>query len=377
MKLTINLKLLPNEEQASDLLATLQRANAACDYAAAVAWNERVFGQFALHKIIYRDIKSRFGLSAQMAVRAIAKVADAYKLDRRTQRTFRPRGAISYDERILSFKPGDNISIWTLNGRQAISFICGDYQRRFLPHRKGEVDLLYVHGVFYLSVVCEVAEPTESETSDFLGIDLGIVNIATDSDGTAYSGEKVERNRRIFAHRRRNLQRKGTKAARRKLRTIKGKQSRFQKDINHCISKAIVQTAQRTCSGIALEDLGGIRDRVTARRRQRARLSNWSFEQLRSFVEYKARLAGVPVALVDPRNTSRTCPVCGCIDKANRRTQSRFSCVSCQFSGLADHVAARNISFRARAAVNQPMVSPLSRRVARAGTSSLALAASN
>jgi IS605 OrfB family transposase len=113
-----------------------------------------------------------------------------------------------------------------------------------------------------------------------------------------------------------------------------------------------VATAQRTGRGIALEDLTGIRDRVTARRRQRARLHNWLFFQLRSFIEYEARLAVVPVVLVDPRNTSRTCPVCRCIDKRNRPTQARFSCISCGFAAPADVVAARNI--RARAAVNQP-----------------------
>lgn len=126
--------------------------------------------------------------------------------------------------------------------------------------------------------------------------------------------------------------------------------------------KAIVQTAERTSRGIALEDLNGIRARVTARRRQRARLANWPFRQLRSFVAYKARLAGVPVVYVDPRNTSRTCPECGCIDKANRPNQATFSCVSCGYSAAADHNAARMI--RARAAVRQPMVASNSTAVA-------------
>lgn len=354
MKLTVNLKLQPSAEQWALLLQTLERANAACNYISEQAWSNNVFAQFKLQKLVYRDIKERFGLSAQMVVRCVAKVADAYKLDRKAKRTFRPHGSIAYDDRILRFKPGDLVSLWTLGGRQVIPFLCGSYQRKLLPNRKGEVDLLYVRGIFYLSVVCDIAEPTESEATDFLGIDLGIVNIATDSEGTIYSGAKVEEKRRIFAHRRRNLQRKGTRAARRKLRTLKGKQARFQKDTNHVISKAIVQTAKRTGCGIALEDLKGIRDRVTAKRRQRARLANWSFFQLRSFVSYKARLAGVSVVLVDPRNTSRTCIQCGSIDKANRPNQATFLCVSCGFLGHADTCAAGVI--RARAAVMRPMV---------------------
>lgn len=354
MKLTINLKLMPTIEQADLLRQTLERANAAANYASNVAWNSQVFHQFALQKIVYAALKADFALSAQMAVRCVAKVADAYKLDRKSRRQFRPLGSIAYDDRILSFKTGDNVSIWTLGGRQVIPFACGDYQRRFLPFRKGEVDLICHNRIFYLNIVCEVDEPPACDTTDFLGVDLGVVNIASDSDGNMYSGTKVEENRRIFAHRRRNLQRRGTRAARRKLRQLSGKQARFQRNENHRISKQIVAEAQRTERGIALEDLKGIRERVTARRRQRARLANWSFYQLKSFVAYKARLAGVPVVLVDPRNTSRTCPVCGCIDKANRPSQAVFSCVSCGYSGNADTIAARNI--RARAVVMRPMV---------------------
>ena len=106
--------------------------------------------------------------------------------------------------------------------------------------------------------------------------------------------------------------------------------------------------------GIALEKLKGIRQRVTVRRSQRDNLHSWSFFQLKSFIAYKARLAGVPLIQVDPRNTSRTCPVYGCVDKRNRPNQSTFLCVSCEFSGLADHIAAINIG--SRAAVNRSNV---------------------
>ena len=353
MKLVVNLKLQPTPDQHAALLATLVKANAACNHVSAVAWERRVFGQYALHRLLYYDVKEMFGLTAQVAVRCIAKVADAYKADKRVQRRFRSHGSIAYDDRILRFKPGDSVSIWTVAGRQAIPFVCGDHQRRLLPFRKGQTDLLYVRGVFYLSAVCEVDEPEMMEASDVLGVDLGIVNLAVDSDGTVYSGEAVEQQRRIHAHRRRNLQRKRTHAAHRKLRRIAGQQRRFQAHTNHVISKTIVQSAQRTGRGLALEDLTGIRGRVTARRRQRARLGNWAFSQLRQFITYKARLAGVPVFPVDPRNTSRTCPGCGSVEKANRVSQAQFLCQSCGLAGLADYIAARNI--RARAVVDQPM----------------------
>jgi IS605 OrfB family transposase len=192
------------------------------------------------------------------------------------------------------------------------------------------------------------------ETHDALGVDLGITSIAVDSDGQVHSSQAVNAVRHRHRRLRTKLQRKRTKAARRRLRRLAGKEARFAKDTNHRISQQLVAKAQGTKRAIALEDLQGIRTRVTARRSQRATLHSWSFAQLRAFVEYKARRAGVPVVLVDPRNTSRTCPRCGCVDAHNRPSQQQFSCVACGFAGLADHVAAENIR---RAAVNPPYVS--------------------
>jgi IS605 OrfB family transposase len=204
-------------------------------------------------------------------------------------------------------------------------------------------------GKFVLYQVYERPEGDVQEANDWLGCDLGIVNILADSDGKNDPGAEIDELRRKYAHRLRNLQRKGTRAAKRKLRTLKGKQARFQRDFNHQLSKRDVAKALDTQRGIALENLKGIRQRITVRKPQRARHANWSFAQLRQMIEYKAALAGVPVKWVDPRNTSRTCPECGHVSKANRPTRANFKCVSCGFaakcsqSGPADTVAAQNI----------------------------------
>jgi putative transposase len=356
MILTAKIKLRPTQEQCGMLLKTLETANAACNYASQQAWETETFKQFPLHRLVYGRLRERFGLCAQAAVRAIAKVAAAYRLGRQTQRTFQPRGAFPYDNRILSFETaGQTISIWTLEGRQRMPYQCGDRQRGLLKGDRGEADLCYVGGEFYLFVACQVETPEPEDVNEFLGIDTGIVNIATDSDGNNYSGAHLNGLRHRHARLRAKLQKKGTKSARRLLRSRRRKEARFAQDVNHCISKQIVDYAKGTGRGIALEDLTGIRDRVTVRRAYRRQLHGWAFYDLRQKIEYKAELAGVPVAVVDPRNTSRTCPVCGCIDKRNRPDQSTFSCVACGFSGFADHIAAVNIS--RRAVVNQPHVS--------------------
>jgi len=354
MKLVVNLKLKPTEDQAILLKTTLETANAACNYISSKAWEAKVFGQYSIHKLTYYDTRERFSLSSQRTVRSIAKVADAYKLGQKIQRKFRKDSAQPYDGAIIRFTKNDVVSIWVLGGRQKIPFIMGDRQRELFSHRKGEVDLMFIRGTFYLAVVCDVDDPELIKTTDVLGVDLGIVNIAADSRGETYSGKAINRIRCTFEHRRRNLQKKQTSSAKRKLKKISGQQARFQKNTNHCISKAIVADAKRTESAIAIEDLSGIRKRVTARRHQRARLSNWGFHQLRAFLTYKAALSGVPLLLVDPHNTSRECPECGHIDKANRKTRDNFVCIKCGLAGPADTIAAQNI--RARALVNAPMV---------------------
>jgi putative transposase len=342
MKLTVAVKLMPDHEQVSFLRDTLKRANAACNHISDVAWESQTFGTYKLQKATYYTVKESFDLTAQMVVRCVSKVADGYKLDKRRKRTFRPLGSIAYDDRILRWFP-DAVSIWTVNGRQRIPFVCGERTRALLANRQGESDLLLRDGIYYLYATVNVDEPPPGEPSEFIGVDMGIVAIATDSDGNTYSGATVNGLRARHARLRAKLQRKGTKSAKRLLVKRRRKEVRFAKDVNHTISKRIVRLAEGTGRGIAVEDLTGIRDRITARKPQRRTLHSWSFFDLRAKIEYKARLAGVPIVAVDPRNTSRQCSSCGHVAKENRRSQSEFLCVSCGFAANADANAAINI----------------------------------
>lgn len=352
MKLIAQVKLNTTPEQADALKRTLEAANAAANYISDYAWQNQTFRQFDLHRALYYELRERFALSAQVVVRVLAKVADAYKLDRRTRRTFKPLGSIAYDERILAWRLSDQtVSIWTVASRQRIPFLAGERQMVLLQSRQGEADLVYHDGTFYLHQTCNVEDPPTGITTDFLGVDLGIINIAADSDGNTYSGGKTNGLRKRHAKLRARLQAKRTKSVKRLLQKRRRKEARFARDVNHVIAKQLVAKAKDTGRGIALEDLKGIRERITVRKAQRRVQHSWAFHQLRSFVEYKALMAGVPVALVDPRNTSRTCPACGRVAKANRPTQALFRCVSCGFAGPADTIAAENIR---RAAVNQP-----------------------
>ncbi len=349
MRLTAAIQLLPTPDQAAALRRTLETANAACDYISQVAWQSKTFRQFAIHKLTYQDVRETFHLAAQLAVRCIGKVADAYKLDRTTQRTFQPHGAIPYDDRILSYNMiGSSVSIWTLDGRQAIPFVCGDRQRELLATQRGETDLVCVRGKWYLFVACEVETPEPIDAEGALGVDLGIVNLATDSDGEAHTGKQGDRKRQWYARRRAALQSVGTKSAKRRLKKLAGRQRRFQKDTNHRISKRLVAKAERTKRALVLENLTGIRQRARVNGPgQRARHTNWAFGQLRAYITYKAQRAGVPVSFIDPAYTSQRCSACGHTERRNRRSQAEFWCVVCGHQAPADVNAAINIRNRA------------------------------
>jgi putative transposase len=348
VKQTIALKLEPSAEQHQALLETLEAFNAGCQYAADVAYEKRCASKVALQPFVYGTLRERFGLSSQMAIRAIAKAVEAYKRDKRVHVRFQPHGAMVYDERIMSFKGLAHVSLLSLTGRLLVPLRYGAYQAARIDRAQGQADLVLREGVFFLLVTIDLPTPPPSEPSGVLGVDLGIVEIAADSDGQCYSGEPVKSVRRRLKRLRSLLQSKGTKSARRHLRKIKRRQSRFVRDTNHCISKQLVQHAHSTGQALALEDLKGIRERANGFScEMRWLLGNWAFDQLAQFVRYKAEAAGVRVVFVDPRNTSRTCSTCGHCDRGNRKSQLQFLCLRCGLDINADFNAALNIQARA------------------------------
>jgi len=355
MKQTMLLKLAPTEEQHQALLESMHTFNAAANYVASVAFAEKSANKFELQKLVYGELRTTYKLAAQLAIRCISKASEAYKRDKSIQPTFRPEGALVYDPRVMSFKGLTHVSLLTLSGRVLIPFLIGSYQAARMGEISGQADLIYRTGTFYLAVTLDVPTPPLDELTDTLGVDLGIVNLATDSEGETFGGEAVERNRKRHQALRQRLQKRSTRSAKRHLKKLSGKEARFKRDTNHVISKRIVQKAKAHGQGIAIEELRHIRQRTesTVRRFQRSRHSSWSFGQLRSFLSYKAALRGVPLHLVDPRNTSRTCSECGYSAKENRKSQASFVCQRCGYTDNADRNAAKNIS---RAQVMEPTV---------------------
>lgn len=358
MKQVIAVKLETTPEQAQVLTETLEAFNRGCDYVASVAFEKRIANKIALQPFVYGTLRTEHGLAAQMAIRCIAKTVEAYKRDRGIQPTFDPHGAMVLDDRLMSFRGLSHVSLLTLSGRILIPIRFGAYQAARIDRAKGQADLILRDGVFSLYLTIDLPTPPPMDAQDVLGVDLGIVQLAVDSDGEAHTGAGVRQCRRRFQRLRRGLQSCGSKSAKRHLRRIRRKESRYQHWLNHNISRHLVTKALVGQKAIALEDLKGIRERVSVRKTQRYERLSWAFAQLRAFIAYKCEAAGIPLIIIDPRNTSRTCLACGHCARENRRTQSEFLCVECGFQANADYVGSMNIRRRgleARGIVTCPM----------------------
>lgn len=370
VKLVVRVKLLPTPVQAKALEATLHACNEAATWAAQVAFEQDARKPLGLRKHAYLPIRERWGLGAQAAQQTIKKTCDAYttlKANLRGGRygrpgtkghtrasgkpvTFRQDSAQPYDDRMLSWQHEQRtVSIWTTAGRlKGLAFTGQAGQLAVLAtHRKGESDLVCQGGAWFLIATCEIPETApNTDPAGFLGVDLGILNIAATSGGVRHCGRKIKRKRERDRALRSKLQRKGTKSAKRRAKKYAGREARRNKDINHKISKWIVAEAERTARGIALEDLTGIRQRARLRKPQRTTLHSWPFGQLGSFIAYKAKMAGVPVVYVDPAYTSQECSQCHHIERGNRPTRARFACRSCGFVEHADLNSSHNIARR-------------------------------
>jgi IS605 OrfB family transposase len=363
VKTTTKIKLLTDGEGKKVLLRTMEAFNDACNSIAETCFVEHSANKFGIQKLVYQTIRKQFGLSAQLTIRAIAKACEAYKLNKKVQPKFKRRGCVTYDQRILTFRgidlPHPQVSLTTLEGRKLFNIIIRDYYKGRADRIVGQVDLVYRDSEFYLYASTDMPEETPINPENIIGVDLGVNKIAVSSNGQVFYSEEVEKVRLRYLKQRSELQRKKTKASKRKLRKISGREARFRASTNHIISKQLVRTAKDTQSAIALEDLTGINDGKRFRKSQRAKRHSWSFYQLRMFITYKAALAGVSVVLVDPRNTSRMCRICGHTEKANRKSQEVFCCKSCGHTENADYNAAVNIAVRGASIIPLWSVKPL------------------
>lgn len=352
MLITIKCKLNPTNNQIKILDKTLVRCLNALNYISKIAWDNLCFNRAVLHHLTYYKVKTKFKLQSQICCSVGNKVVFSYKTNEQKQHIFKnPILPLNFN-RTISFNPNDIISICTIKGRQKIHLILGEYQKQILKKATKFCDseLIKRNKKFYLNITIEIPDVPIKEIKDVIGVDIGITNLATCSTGDNFTGKQVQSVRKRYHTLRSSLQSKGTRSARRHLKKMSGKEKRFQKDVNHCVSKKIVDLANQHNLAIALEDLTHIRRTIKKGKKQRRTFNNWAFYQLRNFISYKAQRDGTTVVLVNPAYTSQTCSSCETIGIRNGQD---FHCSSCGFQANADFNASLNIK---RVAFNQLIV---------------------
>jgi IS605 OrfB family transposase len=374
--LTIVCRLQPTPEQAQKIEATLSGFASACNFINANV-DPKLVNNVRVQTLIYHQVRSQFGLSANLTVRAIARVCanrKTAKLKNKPVKEFRATSA-DYDARIFAFREKDwSVSLTLIGGREHIKMAVGNYQIGKLKGKKPTSATLCKHkdGKFYIHIQIKEEVPKPHVQSEVLGVDLGRTDIAHTSEGDNWNRQQLTKVRDHYSTLRAVLQQKaskGTRSSRRRCRELvkrlSGREKRFQAWVNHRISTRIVERAKSLSACIAIEDLTGIRERTNQQPRnktERRRSNSWAFYQLRQFLEYKAIRAGVRVWVVPPAYTSQTCHKCLHIhpDLAQSyRTGKQFKCGHCGWTGDADFNGASVIALLG-AVVNQPRGSGLS-----------------
>jgi IS605 OrfB family transposase len=362
--LTLVCKLNPTPLQSEKLEVVLHAFAEACNYTNQIIKPD-ITSKLTIQGIVYEDLRTKFGLSANLAVRACARVGANRKTAKQKNKpviAFKPTSA-DYDARIFAFREKDwTVSLTTLSGREHIKINAGNYQRGKLAGRKPTSAQLCKHrdGQYYIHIQLKDEVPDPEPTRKVIGVDFGRRDIAATSNGDSWSGKQLTETRDKYSKVRASLQKKAstrTRSSRRRCRQVlvrlSGRERRFQAWVNHNISKTIIQQAKSEKVLVAIEDLTGIRERTNQKPRnktERRRSNSWAFYQLRMFLEYKGLRDGVEVVTVPPAYTSQTCNRCLHI---GLRSEKKFKCGNCGLSCDADLNGAKMIALLGQS-VNLP-----------------------
>lgn len=362
MIVSSKIKLNSSEENLEALEMTAGKFAELFNFLAPIAWEMKDASRFKLHYAAYNLVRQEFPeLPAQYVITAIGKVSSAVKSaktkqkQRKLENTFRAKkgkkllkevscpkmknaSVIVLDVRLASLAE-TTVKITTATGRLSYDLELYHYVENLWPLRRSGCEAMKVNGQWYLSVGFDISEASQASDNRVLGLDRGINNIVVGSNNKFHSSKKLRKIKGNYQHKKSELQSKGTKSAKKKLVSIRRKENRFVRDVNHCLSKQLVNSGFGT---IALEKLNIKTEKKLGKSFNR-KLGNWSWNMLEQFLVYKALIAGVQIKYVSPRYTSQRCSCCGHVHSSNRNG-SKFKCKSCSFQLHADLNAARNIA---------------------------------
>lgn len=370
---------------AQAMTQTLDDYRQACQYVSDYVFDHDFpMNTVELNKILYQDLRANFNLKSQMAQSTLKtvvarykttqsqlkkqKVWDGYKKDNHGKEVpnyvskdlyflqkpiqFKRPQVDLVRNRDYSFKENNQLSINSSKGRLLVDVYTKGFEHYLDGSWKLGTGKIVKSGnkwYFHLAVTKEFPDFELNKLKHVVGIDRGLRQLMTTYDESGktafYSGKAISKKRRKYAKLRQSLQAKNTKSAKRRLRQIGNRESRWMSDVNHCLSKTLV-SKYGSSTLFVLEDLTNVTfDTVNNRKKEdRYEHHSWAFYDLEQKLAYKASLIGSEVITVSAQYTSQRCPKCGTIAKDNRdRTTHSYTCSSCSYSSNDDRIAAMNI----------------------------------
>lgn len=351
---TAKVQIYLGEQERKQVLATGCLYRMACNEVSKYLFDSGCMNFYEVNGALYHSLREKYGLKSQMSQSVIKTVIAKY-------RTVKCNG---HGKRLIEFKANrydlvhgrdwsftnGRVSINTVKGRVKVPFATQGMEKYLdAPDCKYGTATIVVHrdGKAFLHVPVTLEVEKVDSPSTVVGIDRGIRKLAVAYDGkktTMYSGNAVKNRRAHFSRLRKELQQRQTPSARRRLKAIGNRENSWMRDVNHCVSKALVESNPGGTLFV-LEDLKGIRG-ATERVRVKDRYVSvsWAYYDLEQKLTYKAALAGQKVVKVDPKYTSQRCPVCGCVDKHSRdKSNHVYKCSHCGYQSNDDRIAAMNL----------------------------------
>ena len=351
MILARKFKLQTSQEQHQVLLETLNQYKQAINTVFEYGFQHKQVSGISLHNATYYDIRGSTQLPSQLVCSARCKATEALKaIKSRTKGKFNTKQPKSSKYPTIRFDMNScnitntSVKFSTISkpGRIEVPLISYPFARDIKwkdVQKTCELQYQASKKEWYLIIFINVQEPKPKVSNKILGIDRGCKHVAVCSDNTFFSSKHLINVKSRYHYLRKRLQSKGTKSSKKLLKKISGREHRFVQDVNHCISKKIVNMLFDT---FVFEKLH-IKRKKEQGKRFNSILNGWSYFQLEQFVAYKAALAGKQVAYVDARYTSQKCSRCGHVARSNRVSQASFRCKVCGFRLHADLNASRNI----------------------------------
>jgi len=346
---TLRVQVYPEKQIKKELERTFEEYSKAAQVAYNYAYTNDTSNRIKIHHAIYKSVREKSSLNSQLVINAKNKAVDVIKSlkAKRIKRlvNFSNKIPIRYDYRSSTiFHESRYVTLSTTGKRVTLQYSLPKCYQQYVDWEFRSFELLKRGNKHFLHFVVRKYSKVEGKHSgQFIGIDRGIKHIAVTSQNKFYNGIRLREIKNRYFRLKRGLQKKGTPSAKRRLKQIAGRERRFQRDQNHCITKTFIQNMKLN-STIILEDL--IKIRKTARYRKRSRqsreLNSWGFYQFQFFLEYKAKEKNIEIIYVDPAYTSQRCNNCAYISR-NNRNGAHFLCTSCGFNLTSDLNASRNI----------------------------------